>query len=171
MFATKQTWFCFILSKWILNFLSTRQSQSILKFLFKAVSNSAISLCWYIIQVSSAYSNSSQSISFIYKRKWVVLKWILGELCMADFKALKNILNINYFVHCVKIVRIRRYSGPHFSCIFPHSDWIPRDTEYLSIFSLNARKCGKNTDQNISEYGLFLGSGCFTREFSKRNFL
>ena len=32
--------------------------------------------------------------------------------------------------HCVKSVRIRNYSGPHFSRIFPHSDWIWRDTEY-----------------------------------------
>ena len=26
--------------------------------------------------------------------------------------------------------------------IFPHSDWIRRDTSYLSVFSVNARKCG-----------------------------
>ena len=26
--------------------------------------------------------------------------------------------------------------------IFPHSDWIRRDTPYLFVFSLNARKCG-----------------------------
>ena len=51
--------------------------------------------------------------------------------------------------HCVKSVRIRSYSGPHF-------DWIRRDTEYLSVFSQNAGKCGKNADQNNSEYRLFL---------------
>ena len=27
-------------------------------------------------------------------------------------------------------------------CIFPHSDWLPRDTKYLSTFSPNAVKCG-----------------------------
>ena len=27
-------------------------------------------------------------------------------------------------------------------CIFPHSDWIRRDTPYLSVFSPNGRKCG-----------------------------
>ena len=27
-------------------------------------------------------------------------------------------------------------------CIFPHSDWIWKDTLYLSVFSLNARKYG-----------------------------
>ena len=40
-------------------------------------------------------------------------------------------------MHCVKRIRIRSYSGPHFSRIFPHSDWIRRDT-----------------DQNNSDYGL-----------------
>ena len=42
--------------------------------------------------------------------------------------------------------------------IFPHSDWIRRDTEYLSVFSLNVGKCGINVDQHNSEYGHFLGS-------------
>ena len=31
----------------------------------------------------------------------------------------------------VKTVRIRSYSGPHFSRIFPHSNWIGRDTLLL----------------------------------------
>ena len=48
--------------------------------------------------------------------------------------------------YCVKSVRSRSYSGPHFSHIFPHSDWIRRDTEYLSVFCPNAgkmrEKCG-----------------------------
>ena len=26
--------------------------------------------------------------------------------------------------------------------IFPHLNWIQRDTEYLSVFSANAKKCG-----------------------------
>ena len=60
--------------------------------------------------------------------------------------------------HCVKSVRIRSYSGLHFSRIFPHSNWIRRDTEYLSVFSPNAGKCGKNVDQNKSEYGHFLSN-------------
>ena len=47
-------------------------------------------------------------------------------------------------VHCVKSVRIRSYSGPHFSRIFPHSG-----------------KYGKNTDHNNSEYGHFLRSGWY----------
>ena len=54
--------------------------------------------------------------------------------------------------HCVKSVRIRSYSGPHFSRIFPHSDWIRRD--FLRIQS----ECGKNPDQNNAEYGHVLRS-------------
>ena len=53
--------------------------------------------------------------------------------------------------HGVKRVRIRSCSGPHFSRIFPHSDWIRRDTPW---------KSGKNADQNNSEYRLVLSSAC-----------
>ena len=72
--------------------------------------------------------------------------------------------------HCIKSVCIRSYSGPHFSCIFLHSDRIRRDTEYLSIFRIrrdteylsifspNVGKCRKNADQNNSEYRHFLCS-------------
>ena len=35
--------------------------------------------------------------------------------------------------HCVKSVLIRSHSGPHFSRIFPHLDWIRSDTEHLSV--------------------------------------
>ena len=63
---------------------------------------------------------------------------------------------------CVKSVRIESYSGAQFSHIFPHSDWIRRDT-YLSVFSRTAEKCAKNADQNNSEYGPFLcGDLCLT---------
>ena len=62
---------------------------------------------------------------------------------------------------CVKRIRIRSYSGPDFSRIFPHSDWIRRDSPYLSVFSSNAGKCWKNADQNNSKYGHFLRSEYF----------
>ena len=45
--------------------------------------------------------------------------------------------------HCVKSVRIRSYSGPHFYRIFPHSEWIGR-IRCISLYSVrmgeNARK-------------------------------
>ena len=53
----------------------------------------------------------------------------------------QNIDMLRY--HCLKRVRIRSYSGGHFFLIFPHSDWLRRDREYLSVFSPNAGKCGK----------------------------
>ena len=64
----------------------------------------------------------------------------------------------------MKSVHIRSYSGLHFSHILPYSDWTWRDTPYLSVFSPNGGKYGKNVDQNNSEYGHFLRSdifGCF----------
>ena len=47
-----------------------------------------------------------------------------------------------YIYHCVKSVRIRSYSGPHFS----------------RISGPNAGKCGKNAHQYNPENGLFLRS-------------
>ena len=47
--------------------------------------------------------------------------------------------------------------------IFPHSDWIRRDTDYLSVFSRNVGICV----QNNSEYGYFLPSASLNKENSK----
>ena len=52
----------------------------------------------------------------------------------------------SWTIHCVKSVRIQSYSCPHFF------------TLNLSVFSLNARKCKKNADQNNSKCGRFLSS-------------
>ena len=48
------------------------------------------------------------------------------------------------------------YSELFWSAFFPQSDWIRRYIPYFSVFSLNAGKCGKNADQNNSEYRHFL---------------
>ena len=61
-------------------------------------------------------------------------------------------------MHSLKWICIWNYSDPYFSRIRPHSDWIQRDAEYLSVFSPNAGKCGKNVGQNNSEYGHLLRS-------------
>ena len=50
-----------------------------------------------------------------------------------EFSMCRNLKN--YKGHCVKSVRIRNYSGPHLSRIFPHSDWIRRDTPYFPFSS------------------------------------
>ena len=46
------------------------------------------------------------------------------------------------------------------AAFFPHFPKFGLNTEkyYLSVFSPNVRKCGKNADQNTSEYGHFLRS-------------
>ena len=67
-----------------------------------------------------------------------------------------EILEITWTNHCVKSVRIRSYSGPYFPRIFPHSKWIRIDTEYLSVFSPNAGKCGT---EKISVFEHFSRSG------------
>ena len=48
------------------------------------------------------------------------------------FHDLKHKSNLRHPLR--KTVRIRSYSGPHFSRIFPHSDWIRRDTSYSKLF-------------------------------------
>ena len=41
--------------------------------------------------------------------------------------------------HCIKSSRVRSYSGPHFSRIFPHSDWIRRILR-ISPYSVRMRE-------------------------------
>ena len=87
--------------------------------------------------------------------------------------------------HCVKPVRIRSYSDPHFSRISPHLNLIRRvilvpifphfpavglNTErhsVLPVFNSNAGKSGKNVDQNNFEYGHFLRSGNDCKNLAK----
>ena len=52
--------------------------------------------------------------------------------------------------HCVK----GSVFGVILLCILPHSDWIGRDAEYLSVFGPNAGK----SDHNNSKFGHFLRS-------------
>ena len=81
-----------------------------------------------------------------------------GEKCFLHSLARKQRYNF-IPLHRVKSVRIRSYSELHFSRIRTEYGAIP-STEYPSVFSPNAGKCGKNADQNNSEYGLFLRSIC-----------
>ena len=95
------------------------------------------------------------------------------------FKLLPNIFHVAIalasllWLHCAKSVRIRDYSGPHFSRIFAHSNWIVSpysvrmrenagkmrtriisntDTFYAVLTLVENRSNGWNTDmkQNIS---------------------
>ena len=73
---------------------------------------------------------------------WLSCFWFISHLFIAHSASHVSPLwffqvwfNKPYAMHCVKRVRIRNYSGPH----FPHSDWIRRDSVSLSI----QPKCGK----------------------------
>ena len=52
-------------------------------------------------------------------------------------------------MHCVKSVQIRSFFLVR---IFPHSDWIRKDTLYLSVFGLNA---GKTDQKKLRIWTLF----------------
>ena len=73
--------------------------------------------------------------------------------------ALKTLSNSDWFVLCSALRKKCPYSELFWYTFFPHLDGIRKDTEYLSVFSPNARKCGKNADQNNSKYGKLLRRG------------
>ena len=63
-----------------------------------------------------------------------------------------------HFPHCVKSVHIRSYSGPHFSRIFPHLDWIRRDistSPYSVRMQENAGKMWTKITQNTNTFTHF----------------
>ena len=68
--------------------------------------------------------------------------------------------NILKHLRCVKRVRIRSYSGPHFFRIFPHSDWIRRDTTYSVPMRENPGKMltriTPNADSFYAVYATFI---------------
>ena len=67
-------------------------------------------------------------------------------------------------IHYVKSIRIRSFSGPYFLAFGLNTEWIQKDTEYLSIFSPNAGKCGpeKLLMRALFTHCLFLLKTLFT---------
>ena len=57
------------------------------------------------------------------------------------------------------------------SAFFPHFPAFGLNTERYGVFSPNAEKCGKNADQNNSEYGHFLRSVQLTTFFQEYFFI
>ena len=61
--------------------------------------------------------------------------------------------------------------------IFSHSDWIQRDTEHVSLFSLNARKCGPekppylDTFHAVYIYNMIVNPFPFRKQYSWSFFL
>ena len=76
----------------------------------------------------------------------VVLNWqpIHFALSGISFLWLRIISGqkIHLYWHNVKSVRIRSYSGPHFSCVFTHSDWIRVSLRIQSKCGKMQKKCG-----------------------------
>ena len=114
---------------------------------------------WSIIDNTRGSSVVSSSATQAHIRFNVSLKLYLN---LSLLKWLNSGLErVSSFIHCVKRVRIRTYSGPHlpaFSRIRTEYGDIQSECRYLSVFSPNAGKCRKNADQNNSEYGHFLRS-------------
>ena len=107
-----------------------------------------------------------------YKKELLGKNYCYFERALEKFK---SIYQEN--IHCVKSVRIQSYSGPYFSRIFQHSDWIRRDreylsvrstsAEYLSVFSPNAEKCGKMWTKITLNMDSFYAVVCSDLVFSR----
>ena len=54
------------------------------------------------------------------------------------------------------------YTGFFLVCIFPHSDWIRRDTEYLSVLSPNAGKYGPEKTAYLDTFHAVISSPFFS---------
>ena len=103
--------------------------------------------------------NGWKPLTIILKRSISDVTAVLDPSLLITFsRTTFALIQIRRLSYCVKSVRIPSYSGLHFFHIFPHSDWIRRNTGYLSVFSKNSGKYGKNADQNNSKYGHFLRS-------------
>ena len=89
----------------------------------------------YRAQRKASEIQMCQKFELESRKEFIQLKFVETQLWIGS----------NTSQRCVKYVRIRKFSSPHFSRIFPHSNWIRRDTR-------------KNADQNNTEYELFLRS-------------
>ena len=103
--------------------------------------------------------NSRQQNIFSYLEN-VVLNVQLRFLTNTQQKChiFLNFLSISVFSYRVRHTLRKKssYSELFCSAFFPDFPAFGLNTLYLSVFSPNAGKCGKNEEQNNSEYGLFL---------------
>ena len=109
----------------------------------KGVSNGQWRQLWIIkelIVILSVYIMSGiveTHVIYSYQGRERVMEWLKKHLEKID-KDLKGSVK--------EPLREKSKYGVFLVWITPHSDWRCRDTPYLSIFSLNAGKCGpKNT--------------------------
>ena len=94
---------------------------------------------WFISNVCKCFLEICNCVLKAYEFILKAWKCIL-KAYEFDFKTYEYILRPKECIwyYCVKSVRTRSYSDPHFSRIFPHSDWIRRDT--ISPYSVQMRE-------------------------------
>ena len=97
---------------------------------------------------------------FYYQFSLLSETWIWDILFrVLTFGKRNTYLWIPYFIHCMKIVRIRSYSDRHFPTF-------GLNTESISSYSV---RMPENADQSNSEYGHFLDSDLYTMKNEIRN--
>ena len=111
------------------------------------------SLPWWFIQYLQTHSNYCDFILLFKKKFYVKTSLFIKNDCKI-FYGEATIINL----HCVKRVRIRSYSGPHFFSISRIRTEYGEILRISSVFSPNTGRCEKYADQNNSEYGNFLRS-------------
>ena len=96
---------------------------------------------WFISNVCKCFLEVYNCVLKAYEFILKAWKCIL-KAYEYDFKTYEYILRPKECIcyYCVKSVRIRSYSGPHFSRIFLHSP-------YLSVFSPKRENAGKIRDR------------------------
>ena len=74
--------------------------------------------------------------------------WVFQEIVLVTFWSIKK-----------DVLREKCPNTEYFLvCIFLHSDWIRRDTKYLSVFSPNARKYGPENTPYLNTFHTVLCS-------------
>ena len=117
----------------------------------------------YSDQENSEYGNFSRSetSSRISLEKDACIHYCYySYYCEFNLNLFEFLWNYHYYNYKSLTVWKMFIFGVIVVCIFPHSDWIRRHTEYLSVFCSNAAKYGPKEKRKISEYGKFSRSEC-----------
>ena len=100
-----------------------------------------------------------------YSKPFQYVEQILANI-LVRFREILTPIVIFISNHGVKRVRILTYSGPHFSRIFQHSDWIRRDN--MSPYSVQMREnLGKMRTRITQNTDSFYAVNAFAK-FHKR---
>ena len=115
-------------------------------------------LFWFNTSNADKHTQGTQGPKYLYTNiniYWHTCYMHTGATCITlnewlsdtkkSFAKVPNSLTITWKVSVFGVILVRLF--PAFPLLW---------TEYGEIFSPNARKCGKNADQNNSKYGHFL---------------